>query len=158
MAQQATPTNKSTDRRSSFGLVGDFAASILGADFSHKKALAPFPESAEDAADGTRYWIATGDARISSHGTLSPALAAKGIPPQQWAAFRADLKRLPSLRRSWRPWCRAGRKQAWLNAVKALDAKYIALFAPLGIELRASLDDRASTSHRGPAIFLGGFM
>ena len=112
--------------------------------------------AAEDASDGTRYFFAGGgrSAKISSHGTLSPALAAKGVPPQQWAAFRDDLKKLPSLKRSmWRPLCRSSaRKQAWLDAVEKLGDKYIALFAPLGIEVRASLDDRASTRHRGPAI------
>ena len=99
--EQDTKDNEPTKRRSS-SLVGDLAASILGADvLAARKAPAPFPE-AEDSSDGTRYYFAGGgrSAKISSHGTLSPALAAKGVPPQQWAAFRDDLKKLPSLKRS----------------------------------------------------------
>ena len=155
MRDQATADNEPTKRRSS-SLVGDLAASILGADVLAARKAPPFPDDAEDGSDGTRYYFAGGgrSAKISSHGTLSPALAAKGVPPQQWAAFRDDLKKLPSLKRSmWRPLCRSSaRKQAWLDAVEKLGDKYIALFAPLGIEVRASLDDRASTRHRGPAI------
>ena len=122
--------NEPTKRRSS-SLVGDLAASILGADVlaARKAPPPPFPD-AEDASDGTRYFFAGGgrNAKISSHGTLSPALAAKGVPPQQWAAFREDLKKLPSLKRSmWRPLCRSSaRKQAWLDAVEKLGDKYIA--------------------------------
>ena len=77
--EQDTADNEPTKRRSS-SLVGDLAASILGADvLAARKAPAPFPE-AEDSSDGTRYYFAGGgrSAKISSHGTLSPALAAKG--------------------------------------------------------------------------------
>ena len=73
--------NEPTKRRSS-SLVGDLAASILGADVlaARKAPPPPFPD-AEDASDGTRYFFAGGgrSAKISSHGTLSPALAAKGV-------------------------------------------------------------------------------
>ena len=81
MRDQATADNEPTKRRSS-SLVGDLAASILGADVlaARKAPPPPFPD-AEDASDGTRYFFAGGgrSAKISSHGTLSPALAAKGV-------------------------------------------------------------------------------
>ena len=75
--------NEPTKRRSS-SLVGDLAASILGADVlaARKAPPPPFPD-AEDASDGTRYFFAGGgrSAKISSHGTLSPALV--GQSPQR---------------------------------------------------------------------------
>ena len=52
---QDNADNEPTKRRSS-SLVGDLAASILGADvLSARKAPPPFPD-AEDASDGTRYF------------------------------------------------------------------------------------------------------
>ena len=56
---QDNADNEPTKRRSS-SLVGDLAASILGADvLSARKAPPPFPD-AEDASDGTRYFFAGG--------------------------------------------------------------------------------------------------
>ena len=78
-----TADNEPPKRRSS-SLVGDLAASILGADVlaARKAPAPPFPD-AEDASDGTRYFFAGGgrSAKISSHGTLSPALV--GQSPQR---------------------------------------------------------------------------
>ena len=88
-----TPDNEPTKRRSS-SLVGDLAASILGADvLAARKAPAPFPE-AEDSSDGTRYYFAGGgrSAKISSHGTLSPALAAKDRDAGALRATRLEVR------------------------------------------------------------------
>ena len=66
--EQDTADNEPTKRRSS-SLVGDLAASILGADVlaARKAPPPPFPD-AEDASDGTRYFFAGGgrSAKISS--------------------------------------------------------------------------------------------
>ena len=78
--ERDTADNEPTKRRSS-SLVGDLAASILGANvLSARRAPPPFPD-AEDASDGTRYFFAGGgrSAKISSHGTLSPALVAVAL-------------------------------------------------------------------------------
>ena len=110
--EQDTKDNEPTKRRSS-SLVGDLAASILGADvLAARKAPAPFPE-AEDSSDGTRYYFAGGgrSAKISSHGTLSPALrrpslhrrTTQAIPRRRAASCKATRRRRRKRRKRSEP-------------------------------------------------------